>query len=101
MLDNSSIIKAFNDIAKMPELEQTAIPDDVSVEDIFDKMSRITKRVDELDRSIEDLTSIKEELDRAFISEIVDLQIERDSLADRRQGLFLHLYEERRRRDEK
>ncbi len=97
MLDETNIIKAFNGVAKLSEFEQTTIPDDASDEEIFDEMSRITKRLNELDRSIEDLTNIKEELDRAFSSEIADLQIEYGDLVDRRHGLFLHLYETRRK----
>ena len=97
MLDETNVVKAFNGMAKLSELEQTIIPDGASDEEIFDEMSRITKQLNELDRSIEDLTNIKEELDRAFSSEIADLQIEYDDLADRRQRLFLHLYEARRK----
>ena len=100
MLDKTAIINALNNANKMFESEQIGIPDGISDEEILDKMSKMSKRCAELDRSIEDLTNIKEELDRAFSSEIVDLQNEYDDLLYKRHELFRYLYETHRKRDE-
>lgn len=100
MLDKTAIIDALNNINKMFEFEQTAIPDGISDEEILDKMSKMSKRCTELNRAIEDLTNIKEELDRAFSSEIVDLQNDYDDLLYKRHELFRYLCETHRRRDE-
>ena len=100
MLDKTAIINALNNANKMFEFEQTDIPDGISDEEILDKMSKMSKRSAELDRAIEDLTNIKEELDRAFSSEIVDLQNEYDDLLYKRHELFRYLYETHRKRNE-
>ena len=100
MLDKTAIINALNNVNKMFESEQIGIPDGISDEQILDKMSKMSKRCTELDRSIEDLTNIKEELDRAFSSEIVDLQNEYDDLLYKRNELFRYLYETHRKRNE-
>ena len=100
MLDKTAIINALNNVSKMFEFEQTDIPDGISDEEILDKMSKMSKRSAELDRAIEDLTNIKEELDRAFSSEIVDLQTEYDYLLYKRYELFRYLCETHRKRNE-
>ena len=100
MLDKTAIINALNNVNKMFEFEQTDIPDGISDEEILDKMSKMSKRSAELDRAIEDLTNIKEELDIALSSEIVDLQNEYELLLYKRNSLFRYLCETHRKRNE-